>query len=122
MTVTIQLNKSADERVMEQQIVLIGHAEALDDHTVTIKLEPGELAKLTPLVGDSERRLVVYAKAFADYQTALGKFELDPPHQPKPTPPDPMRGRPEFRYVDADRLIAWQLYWRGENYWSGDEI
>ncbi|MGE3459825.1 MAG: ArnT family glycosyltransferase, partial [Kofleriaceae bacterium] len=24
--------------------------------------------------------------------------------------------------VDADRLIAWQLYWRGENFWSGDEI
>jgi hypothetical protein len=26
------------------------------------------------------------------------------------------------RAVDADRLIAWQLYWRGENFWSGDEI
>jgi hypothetical protein len=26
------------------------------------------------------------------------------------------------RVVDADRLIAWQLYWRGENFWSGDEI
>jgi len=25
------------------------------------------------------------------------------------------------RAVDADRLIAWQLYWRGENFWSGDE-
>ena len=27
-----------------------------------------------------------------------------------------------MRVVDADRLIAWQLYWRGENFWSGDEI
>ena len=27
-----------------------------------------------------------------------------------------------MRAVDADRLIAWQLYWRGENFWSGDEI
>jgi hypothetical protein len=26
------------------------------------------------------------------------------------------------RAVDADRLLAWQLYWRGENFWSGDEI
>jgi hypothetical protein len=26
------------------------------------------------------------------------------------------------RVVDADRLLAWQLYWRGENFWSGDEI
>jgi 4-amino-4-deoxy-L-arabinose transferase-like glycosyltransferase len=24
--------------------------------------------------------------------------------------------------VDADRLIAWQLNWRGENFWSGGEI
>ena len=27
-----------------------------------------------------------------------------------------------WRMVNADRLIAWQLYWRGENFWSGDEI
>jgi hypothetical protein len=32
------------------------------------------------------------------------------------------RGRRPVRIVDADRLIAWQLYWRGENFWSGDEI
>lgn len=39
------------------------------------------------------------------------------------------RGRSEplphmrpWKQVDADRLIAWQLYWRGENFWSGDEI
>jgi 4-amino-4-deoxy-L-arabinose transferase-like glycosyltransferase len=30
--------------------------------------------------------------------------------------------RPPVRVVDADRLLAWQLYWRGENFWSGDEI
>jgi hypothetical protein len=32
------------------------------------------------------------------------------------------RGRPPIRIVDADRLIAWQLYWRGENFWSTEEI
>ena len=32
------------------------------------------------------------------------------------------RGRSPVRAVDADRLIAWILYWRGENFWSGDEI
>jgi hypothetical protein len=32
------------------------------------------------------------------------------------------RVRPVVRVVDADRLLAWQLYWRGENFWSGDEI
>jgi len=31
------------------------------------------------------------------------------------------RGGPK-RQVDADRLIGWQLYWRGENFWSGDEL
>jgi hypothetical protein len=32
------------------------------------------------------------------------------------------RLRPPIRVVDADRLLAWQLYWRGENFWSADEI
>ncbi len=32
------------------------------------------------------------------------------------------RGRAAVRIPDADRVIAWQLYWRGENFWSGDEI
>jgi len=32
---------------------------------------------------------------------------------------DPRR---PYRSVVADRLLAWQLYWRGENFWSGDEI
>jgi hypothetical protein len=30
--------------------------------------------------------------------------------------------RRPIRAVEAERLIAWQLYWRGENFWSGDEI
>jgi 4-amino-4-deoxy-L-arabinose transferase-like glycosyltransferase len=34
----------------------------------------------------------------------------------------PRRLRPPIRVVDADRLIGWQLYWRGENFWSADEI
>lgn len=34
--------------------------------------------------------------------------------------PEP-RMRP-WKQVNADRLIAWQLYWRGENFWSNDEI
>ena len=32
------------------------------------------------------------------------------------------RGRAPIRAVDADRLLAWQLYWRGENFWSQEEI
>ncbi|MBT8494379.1 MAG: hypothetical protein KJO07_15090 [Deltaproteobacteria bacterium] len=34
---------------------------------------------------------------------------------------NPSRRRPVSQ-VDADRLIAWQLNWRGENFWSGGEI
>jgi 4-amino-4-deoxy-L-arabinose transferase-like glycosyltransferase len=30
--------------------------------------------------------------------------------------------RPPETQVRADRLIAWQLYWRGENFWTADEI
>jgi hypothetical protein len=32
------------------------------------------------------------------------------------------RGRAPLYAVDADRLLAWQLYWRGENFWSAEEI
>jgi hypothetical protein len=75
-----------------------------------------------------EKELVLRARA-----TAIGHHEvtvtfepgerarLDPwiaegARAPQPAP------RPPVRAVDADRLIAWQLYWRGENFWSGDEI
>src|SRR5690606_6214428 len=34
----------------------------------------------------------------------------------------PRRVRPPIRVIDADRLIGWQLYWRGENFWSGNEL
>lgn len=30
--------------------------------------------------------------------------------------------QPAWSQVRADRLIAWQLYWRGENFWTADEI
>src|SRR5262249_36488127 len=32
------------------------------------------------------------------------------------------RGRAPIHVVDADRLIAWQSFWRGENFWSTEEI
>jgi len=32
------------------------------------------------------------------------------------------RGRRAIHAVDGDRLLAWQLYWRGENFWSGEEV
>ncbi|HET9624903.1 MAG TPA: hypothetical protein VFP84_26225 [Kofleriaceae bacterium] len=89
MSLKIQVNKASDERVMEQELTLVGNVRRVGDHTVELQLAPGERAKLDPLI-------------------ARGKAER--------------RGRPAVRAVDADRLIAWILYWRGENFWSGDEI
>jgi 4-amino-4-deoxy-L-arabinose transferase-like glycosyltransferase len=34
----------------------------------------------------------------------------------------PRAGRKPVKAVDGDRLIIWQGYWRGEVFWSGDEI
>lgn len=90
MTITVVLNKAEDERVTEQELVLVGKVTSIGDHSVTVTLAPGERARLQPLVerGKNGSR----------------------------------RARPPLRTVDADRLIGWQLYWRGENFWSGGEI
>ncbi len=90
MTIRIQVNKLEDERIMEGEAAMVAHVSAIGDHSVTLSIEPGELARIGPLL-------------------AKGK-------------PGGRRTRPPVRSVDADRLIAWQLYWRGENFWSGDEI
>jgi hypothetical protein len=89
MTLDIEVRKAEDERLIEQQLTLIGTATRIGDHTVEVTLAPGEHDRLAPLV-------------------TRGKTGS--------------RGRRPVRVVDADRLIAWQLYWRGENFWSGDEI
>jgi 4-amino-4-deoxy-L-arabinose transferase-like glycosyltransferase len=90
MTVTIQINKAEDERVVQEEIVLVGSATDIGDHSVEITIEPGEMKKLAPILQRSR---------------------------------DGKRGnRRPFKAVDADKLLAWQLYWRGENFWSGGEI
>ena len=92
MTITIQINKPDDDRIVEQELVLIGTATAIGDHSVEVALAPNERAKLAPLI-------------------ARGK-----------TLANASRGRAPIHVVDADRLIAWQLYWRGEQFWSGGEV
>jgi hypothetical protein len=90
MTITIQINKAEDERITEQEVVLVGKATAVHGHEIEVTLAPGERQRLQPII----------ARGIKD-----GK-----------------RGRTPVRAVDADRLIAWQLYWRGEQFWSGGEI
>ncbi len=90
MTVRIQVNKPDDERIVENEVAMVGTVSDVGTHSLTITLVEGEHRKLEPLLAKGAK--------------------------------DGRRGRPPVRAVDADRLIAWQLYWRGENFWSGDEI
>lgn len=62
-------------------------------------------------VGESEITAKVDARAVGKLGSivAAGRKERRSPRKP-------------IRAVEGDRLIAWQLYWRGENFWSGDEI
>ncbi len=66
------------------------------EHSIWVRLQKSALTALEPLIA----------------------LDVDPCRQAHGScqPPAP------WRVVDADRLIAWQLYWRGENFWSGDEI
>ena len=100
MTITLELRKD-DERITDQQVALVGAATAIGDHRVTVTLAPGERAKLAPLLARA-------ADASADLKARAARGGRPP--------------SPPIRAVDADRLFGWQLYWRGENFWSGGEI
>jgi hypothetical protein len=89
MTITVEVHKAEDERIVEHTLELTGEVSEIGDHTIEVRLAPGERTKLQPYV----------------MRGLIGG-----------------RGRPALRAVDADRLLAWQLYWRGENFWSGEEI
>ncbi|HSK03824.1 MAG TPA: glycosyltransferase family 39 protein [Kofleriaceae bacterium] len=91
MTLRVQVYKATDERALEKELPLTGVVTAIGDHEVTLTLDPGERAKLDPLIAEGQR------------QRTPGR-------------------RPPVRAVDADRLLAWHLYWRGELFWSGGEI
>jgi hypothetical protein len=100
MTVRIQVFKAADERILDRELTLAGAVTALGSHSVTITFFPGERAKLEPHLAEAARLIAA----------------------PRPPKAEPLRGRPPIREVDADRLLGWQLYWRGELFWSGGEI
>jgi hypothetical protein len=90
MTVTIQINKADDERVVQEEIVLVGTATGVGDHSIELTINANERGRLAQLLQKAK----------------TGK-----------------RGaRRPIQAIDADRLLAWQLYWRGENFWSGGEI
>ncbi len=94
MTLDVRLYKT-DQKTIDQQVEAHGTVTKLGHHTVTFELFPGERDKLTAFRADCAKR---------------ARTEK------------PQAVRPPLEVVDADRLIAWQLYWRGENFWSNDEI
>jgi hypothetical protein len=92
MTITVEVRKAEDDRIVEQDLPLVGSVAAIGAHTIEVSLPQAERAKLEPLLARGQN-----AKTGT-------------------------RGRPALHVVDADRLLAWQLYWRGENFWSQEEI
>ncbi len=97
MTVRLTVNRVAEQRATESDTLLHGTVIKIGDHRVTLRFAPRELEKLEP----------VLALGAAAKKRPLGRLQ-------KPPPP--------VRVIEGDRLIAWQLYWRGENFWSGDEM
>ncbi|HEY1556426.1 MAG TPA: hypothetical protein VGF94_16440 [Kofleriaceae bacterium] len=89
MTITLEVRKVDDDRIVEQDVALAGSVTAIGAHTIEVALPAAERAKLEPLLARGVRGA---------------------------------RGRPALHVVDADRLLAWQLYWRGENFWSQEEV
>jgi len=77
-----------------------GTGRVVGDHTIRIDFAPGELGPIGGAVARHRK------DRFAPCATRARAGKIACP----------------IRVVDADRLIAWQLYWRGENFWSGDEI
>ena len=104
MTLRIRVYKPTDERPPEKdppELRLPGTVTAIGAHSVTVTLDPAERARLlAPLLAEGKR------------QSEAGAGPRG----------EPVRGRAPIRAVDADRLLAWQLYWRGELFWSGGEI
>jgi hypothetical protein len=96
MALDLRLQRAADTKTQDARATANGAVTAIGAHSVTFQLFHGESAKIEGFIAECKKRSTI-------------KKEIQ-------------FGRPPFFAVDADRLIAWQLYWRGENFWSGDEI
>lgn len=93
MSIRLTVNRLREQRVTDSDTTLYGTVVKIRGSRVTIELPAQELQKLEPVLAAGAREPAVRADA------------------PRPV-----------RVIEGDRLIAWQLYWRGENFWSGDEV
>jgi 4-amino-4-deoxy-L-arabinose transferase-like glycosyltransferase len=137
MTLTLELHKAEDERVVEQTLEVHGTVTKLGAHSVTVTDAPGEYAKLLALREGIERKhaaLVSAVEQANDDHEQIFTMNVQRTQSGNAALPSTrdkaaaalrqfeQGGRPPVRAVDADRLLAWQLYWRGENFWSAEEI
>jgi 4-amino-4-deoxy-L-arabinose transferase-like glycosyltransferase len=93
MSIRLTVNRIREPRVTDSETVMNGTVARITEHRVTIAIPKAEMQKLEPVLLVGERE-------------ARGREE----------------GQKPVRVIEGDRLIAWQLYWRGENFWSGDEV
>jgi 4-amino-4-deoxy-L-arabinose transferase-like glycosyltransferase len=86
--------RSVDDRTVDHEVRLVGTVTEVevDGAALHVTLPASETARLAPIV-----------------KAGRGKGARRSARRP-------------IREVDADRLISWQLYWRGETFWSGAEI
>jgi hypothetical protein len=118
MTITVQVNKVSDFRSPVRTLAMNGTATSIGDHFVTVTVSPAEHAKLEGFVDECRKEVAAYPAALKAYKAASAEDKKSG----KVRPPEGLRGRRPVDFVDADVLIAYQLYWRGENFWSGGEI
>ena len=81
------------------------------DKPDVVETEMGMIGSVTR-IGDHEVEVTIPASERAKIEALVAKGKSEKARR-VPLP---------IHVVDADRLMAWQLYWRGENFWSADEI
>jgi hypothetical protein len=133
-----------DQRtIYGQKRVYFGRGELYDDwHAATDRqtfethvpeaLQIGQPMQLTIQVNQvGAERITDHEVVLTGQVTAIGdhtiELTLAPGERARLVPllagaGDAPRGRPPILALDADRLLAWQLYWRGESFWSQEEI
>lgn len=129
MKLDLRLHKATDVKVQDVKVEALGTVTAIGDHEVTFALVPGERAKVQGFVDECRRRVrdnerqraELGKQARAAKGTGAAKLKAELARKIDALARE-LAGRPPLAVVDADRLLAWQLYWRGENFWSGGEI
>lgn len=92
MYITLRVYASEQQDTLEREVLVLGFVTAIGDHDIRLTLPVSERAKVQPLI------------------VTAG------------TSPRTRARRGPIRFVDADKLVPWKMYWFGENFWSNGEI